>query len=125
MGVLGSLKNPVNENEFIAHIKKTFKTPLIRHSKLLGKPIKKVALLGGSGSFAINAAIRKQADVFLTSDLKYHNFFMAENKIVLMDIGHYESEQFTKNLIFDFLKEKLSSFAVVLSSINTNPVNYS
>ena len=125
MGVLGSLKKPINENEFIAHIKKTFKTPLIRHSKLLGKPIKKVALLGGSGSFAINAAIRKQADVFLTSDLKYHNFFMAENKIVLMDIGHYESEQFTKNLIFDFLKEKLSSFAVVLSSINTNPVNYS
>ncbi len=58
-------------------------------------------------------------------DLKYHNFFMAENKIVLMDIGHYESEQYTKNLIFDFLKEKLSSFAVVLSSINTNPVNYS
>ena len=125
MGVIGSLKKPVNENEFISLLKKNFKTPLIRHSKLLNKPIKKVALLGGSGSFAINSAIKKQADVFLTSDLKYHNFFMAENKIVLMDIGHYESEQFTKNLIFDFLKEKLSSFAVVLSTLNTNPVNYS
>ena len=125
MGVLGSLKKPINENVFISLLKKTFKTPLIRHSKLLGKPIKKVALLGGSGSFAINSAISKQADVFLTSDLKYHNFFMAENKIILMDIGHYESEQFTKNLIFDFLKENLSSFAVVLSTINTNPVNYS
>ena len=125
MGVFGSLKKSLSENDFIELLKKTFKTPLVRHSKLLGKPIKKVALLGGSGSFAINSAIKKQADVFLTSDLKYHNFFMAENKIVLMDIGHYESEQYTKNLIFDFLKEKLSSFAVVLSSINTNPVNYS
>ena len=125
MGIFGSLKKSLSENDFIELLKKTFKTPLIRHSKLLGKPIKKVALLGGSGSFAINSAIKKQADVFLTSDLKYHNFFMAENKIVLMDIGHYESEQYTKNLIFDFLKEKLSSFAVVLSSINTNPVNYS
>ena len=125
MGVFGSLKKSLSENDFIELLKKTFKIPLIRHSKLLGKPIKKVALLGGSGSFAINSAIKKQADVFLTSDLKYHNFFMAENKIVLMDIGHYESEQYTKNLIFDFLKEKLSSFAVVLSSINTNPVNYS
>ena len=76
-------------------------------------------------TLSINSAISKQADVFLTSDLKYHNFFMAENKIILMDIGHYESEQFTKNLIFDFLKENLSSFAVVLSTINTNPVNYS
>ena len=125
MGVFGSLKKSLSENDFMELIKKTFKTPLIRHSKLLGKPIKEVALLGGSGSFAINSAIKKQADVFLTSDLKYHNFFMAENKIVIMDIGHYESEQYTKNLIFDFLKEKLSSFAVVLSSINTNPVNYS
>ncbi len=125
MGVFGSLKKSFSENDFIELLKKTFKTPLVRHSKLLGKPIKKVALLGGSGSFAINSAIKKQADVFLTSDLKYHNFFMAENKIILMDIGHYESEQYTKNLIFDFLKEKLSSFAVVLSSINTNPVNYS
>ena len=125
MGVFGSLKKSLSENDFMELLKKTFKTPLIRHSKFLGKPIKKVALLGGSGSFAINSAIKKQADVFLTSDLKYHNFFMAENKIVLMDIGHYESEQYTKNLIFDFLKEKLSSFAVVLSSINTNPVNYS
>ena len=125
MGVFGSLKKSLSENDFIELLKKTFKTPLVRHSKLLGKPIKKVALLGGSGSFAINSAIKKQADVFLTSDLKYHNFFMAENKIVLMDIGHYESEQYTKNLIFDFLKKKLSSFAVVLSSINTNPVNYS
>ena len=125
MGVFGSLKKSLSENDFMELIKKTFKTPLIRHSKLLGKPIKKVALLGGSGSFAINSAIKKQADVFLTSDLKYHNFFMAENKIVIMDIGHYESEQYTKNLIFDFLKEKLSSFAIVLSTINTNPVNYS
>ncbi len=125
MGLLGSLEKSLNENEFISLIKKTFKTPTVRHSKLLNKTIKKVALLGGSGSFAIDSTIKQNADVFITSDLKYHNFFMAENKIVVMDIGHYESEQFTKNLIYDFLKKKLSNFAIVLSNINTNPVNYS
>ncbi len=78
-------------------LKSTINCQVIKHSSFLNKPIKKVAVLGGSGSFAIQAAISKNADVFLTSDLKYHDFFKAENKIVLADIGHYESEQFTKN----------------------------
>jgi putative NIF3 family GTP cyclohydrolase 1 type 2 len=96
----------------------------IRHSSLLGKSIKKVAVLGGSGSFAIKNAIQAGADVFLTSDLKYHNFYEAENQMVLADIGHYESERYTKNYIVDYLKEKITNFAIVLSEENTNPVKY-
>ena len=96
----------------------------IRHTTLLKDPIKKVAVLGGSGSFAIAAAKQQKADVFITSDLKYHQFFQAENQLILMDIGHYESEQFTKNLIYDFLSKKMPNFAIVLSNINSNPVNY-
>ena len=82
-------------------------------------------MLGGSGSFAIDEAIKQKSDVFLTADIKYHQFFKSEDNILLIDIGHYESEQFTKKLIYDYLKEKLTSFAVVLSSTKTNPVNYS
>jgi len=96
----------------------------IRHSQLLGKPIQKIAVLGGSGSFAIKNAIQANVDVFLTSDLKYHNFYEAENQIVLADIGHFESERYTKNYIVDFLKEKITNFAIVLSEENTNPVKY-
>ena len=96
----------------------------IRHSELLNKPVKKVAVLGGSGSFAIKNAKHSGADVYLTADLKYHDFYQAENQILLADIGHYESERFTKNYIVDFLKEKITNFAVVLSEENTNPVKY-
>jgi putative NIF3 family GTP cyclohydrolase 1 type 2 len=92
--------------------------------KLLGKKIKKVAVLGGSGSFAIKNAIQANADVFLTADLKYHDFYQAENQTVLADIGHFESERYTKNYIVDFLKEKITNFAIVLSEENTNPVKY-
>ena len=99
-------------------------TKLIRHSKLIKKKIKKIAVLGGSGSFAIESAIQKKADVLITADLKYHDFFKANNKIILMDIGHYESEQYTKKLIFDHLTKKIPSFACVLSRVKTNPINY-
>ena len=91
---------------------------------MLGKSIKKVAVLGGSGSFAIKNAIQAGADVFLTADLKYHNFYESENQIVLADIGHFESERYTKNYIVDYLKEKITNFAFVLSEENTNPVKY-
>ena len=90
----------------------------------LNKPIKKVALLGGSGSFAIDTAKHLNADVYISSDFKYHDFFKAENELVLADIGHYESEQFTKNLIVDYLTKKFRNFAIVLSEKNTNPINY-
>jgi putative NIF3 family GTP cyclohydrolase 1 type 2 len=90
----------------------------------LGKPIKKVAVLGGSGSFAISNAKQAGADIFLTADLKYHNFYEAENQLVLADIGHFESERFTKNYIVDFLKKKILNFAIIFSEENTNPVKY-
>ena len=124
MGMLGELKKPMQEEAFLKYLKVKMNTNAIRHSNLLNKPIKKVAVLGGSGSFAINAAKAMGADVFVTADLKYHDFFSAEDKIILVDIGHYESEQYTKNGLVAHLKKKITNFAVVLSNTNTNPVKY-
>ncbi len=90
----------------------------------VNKKIKRVAVLGGSGSSAIQAAKRAKADAYITADLKYHDFFSAENQLLLVDGGHYETEQFTKYKIADFLKEKLPNFAIILANTNTNPVNY-
>ena len=124
MGMLGALEKEIDELTFLSILKSTFNCHNIKHSKLLNKPIKKVAVLGGSGSFAIADAIASSADVFVTSDLKYHDFFKSENKIILADIGHFESEQFTKNLIVSYLTKKISNFAIILSKINTNPIKY-
>ena len=124
MGRIGELEKSLNENEFIIYLKDKMKTNLIRHSRFIGKKIKKIAVLGGSGAFGIDKAISQNADAYVTADLKYHNFFEANNKIVLFDIGHFESEQFTKNLIHDYLSKKFPSFAIVLATTNTNPVNY-
>ena len=124
MGMIGELEKEVDQMAFLDQVKKTFNTGVIRHSALLQKPVKKVAVLGGSGSFAIENAKRTGADIFLTADLKYHDFFKAEGKLVLADIGHYESEQFTKNLLGSFLKKNFANFAVVLSNTDTNPIKY-
>ncbi|TYA53232.1 Nif3-like dinuclear metal center hexameric protein [Formosa maritima] len=124
MGMIGELENDMSEKEFLNLLKTNMNTECIRHSKLLQNNIKKIAVLGGSGSFAIAAAKAANADVFITSDLKYHDFFRAENQIVLADIGHYESEQFTKNLLVAYLTKKITNFAIVLSRTNTNPVKY-
>jgi dinuclear metal center YbgI/SA1388 family protein len=124
MGMIGELENPMNETDFLNFVKNKMQCGIIRHSALLDKTIKKVAVLGGSGSFAIKNAKHSGADVYLTADLKYHDFYQAENQIILADIGHFESERFTKNYIVDFLKEKITNFAVVLSEENTNPVKY-
>lgn len=124
MGMIGELKNDVDELSFLNNLKSTFNSQVIRHSSLISKPIKKVAVLGGSGSFAINAAIVAGADILVTSDLKYHDFYKAENSIILADIGHYESEQYTKNLLVSHLTKKISNFAIILSKINTNPIKY-
>jgi len=102
MGMIGEFKNPMDELPFLNHLKTKMNTEAIRHSSFLNKKIKKVAVLGGSGSFAIQAAKAQGADAFVTADLKYHDFFTAENKILLADIGHYESEQFTKNLLVEY-----------------------
>ncbi len=124
IGMIGEFKNEMSEQEFLKFLKTAMKTNCVRHSKLLGKPIKKVAVLGGSGSFAISSAKRKGADAYVSADFKYHDFFTAEKKILLADIGHYESEQFTKNLLVDYLTKKFSSFAIILSEKSTNPIHY-
>ncbi len=124
MGMIGEFENEMTETNFLEHLISKMKTKCVRHSALLDKSIKKVAVLGGSGSFAINAAKALGADAYVTSDLKYHDFFMAENKLLLADIGHYESEQYTKNLLVAYLTKKIPNFAIVLSNTNTNPVKY-
>ncbi|HLA54904.1 MAG TPA: Nif3-like dinuclear metal center hexameric protein [Flavobacterium sp.] len=124
LGMIGELPTALTERDFFQKVKDDMKIDYIRHSEFLNKNIKKVAVLGGSGSFAISNAIAAGADAFLTADLKYHNFYEAENKILLADIGHYESERYTKNYIVDFLQKKITNFAIILSEINTNPVKY-
>ena len=105
-------------------VKERFGAKGIRHTALLGKPVKKVAVCGGAGSFLIKAAIRQKADVYVTADIKYHEFFDAEGRLVIADIGHYESEQFTIDLLHDLLVEKFPTFAVLKTKVNTNPVRY-
>ena len=124
MGMIGELDQEMSEVDFLAFAKAQFKTGGIRHSQLLGKTVKKIAVLGGSGAFAIKSAKAQGADVLVTSDLKYHDYYQAENRILLCDVGHYESERYTKNLICDYLREKISTFAIILSEENTNPINY-
>lgn len=123
-GMVGYLPNPVDEVSFLKNVKTTFNCGVIKHTALLNKPISKVAVCGGSGFFLLPDAIAAQADIYITADVKYHEFFDADSKIVLTDIGHYESEQFTKDLLFAELSNNFSTFAVHISSISTNPVNY-
>ncbi|CAL2104451.1 GTP cyclohydrolase 1 type 2 homolog [Tenacibaculum sp. 190130A14a] len=124
MGMIGEFNSPMNESDFLQFVKSTFKTGCVRHSEKLNKPIKTVAVLGGSGSFAIGNAIKAGADAYISADFKYHEFFKAEKRILLADVGHYESEQFTKNLLVDYLNKKFSSFAIILSEESTNPIYY-
>jgi dinuclear metal center YbgI/SA1388 family protein len=131
LGMVGELETEMNETEFLQLVKERMICGGIRHSQFLGKPIKKVAVLGGSGSYAIKNAIQSGADAYLTADLKYHNFYEAENQLLLADIGHFESERYTKNYIVDYLTKKILNFApalpsgrIMLSEENTNPVKY-
>ena len=124
MGMIGELSTEMDEKEFLIFLKKTMQTDCVRHSAFINKKIKKVAVLGGAGSFAINNAKMAGADAYVSADFKYHEFFKAENSILLADIGHYESEQFTKKLLVDYLTKKFSNFAVVLSEKSTNPIYY-
>jgi len=123
-GVIGDLTTPVSGQELLRTIKDLFGCGVVRHTALLGKPVQKVALCGGSGAFLIRKAIASGADFYITSDVKYHEFFDAEGKMVIADIGHYESEQFTIDLIYDLIVKKFPTFAVLKSGVNTNPVKY-
>lgn len=123
-GMIGELGTEMTESEFLGHLKKTFNSACIRHTALKGKSVKKVAFCGGAGSFLLNSAKSQGADFFVTGDFKYHEFFDAEGQIVIADIGHYESEQYTVNLLADILKKNFATFAVHLTETNTNPINY-
>lgn len=123
-GMIGELDKEMDETAFLALLKEVFKTECIRHTKLFNKPIKKVAWCGGSGSFLLHKAKSQNADIYITGDFKYHEFFDAEDQIVIADIGHYESEQYTIELISELIRKKIPTFAPYLTEQNTNPVNY-
>jgi dinuclear metal center YbgI/SA1388 family protein len=123
-GLIGDLEKPVPEAQFLKDLKDNFRIPVIKHSPLTGKPVFRVALCGGSGSFLISNALQKGAGFFVSADIKYHAFFEGEKEMVIADIGHYESEQFTIGLLYQVILKKFPNFAVLKSGIVTNPVNY-
>ena len=123
-GLSGDLENEMEEGTFLVLLKKVFGLELIRHTPFTGKAVRKVALCGGAGSFLISAAVASGADFYITGDIKYHEFFDANGRLVIADIGHYESEQFTIDLLFDILKAKFPTFAVQKSGVKTNPLCY-
>lgn len=123
-GLLGELPQPISEADFLNQIKAIFGVPVVRHTNFLDKQVKKVAICGGAGSFLISKALASGADVFVSADFKYHEFFEANNQILIADIGHYESEQFTINLLQELLANKFPTFAVLKTAVKTNPVHY-
>jgi hypothetical protein len=123
-GMLAELPNALSESEILEQIKTIFKVPVIRHSALLKQPIKKVALCGGAGSFLITNALEAGAQLFITADVKYHQFFDANQQMLIVDIGHYESEQFTMQFLLDNLREKFPTFASLKTTVQTNAVHY-
>jgi hypothetical protein len=123
-GVIGKLETPVAVQDFLQTIKDTFGSGVIRHTSLIDKPVTKVALCGGSGAFLIRKALALGADIYITADVKYHEFFDAEGKMVMADIGHYESEKFTIDLLHDLIAKNFPTFAVLKTGVNTNPIQY-
>jgi dinuclear metal center YbgI/SA1388 family protein len=123
-GIVGELDEEEDELIFLNRIKGIFNVPTIRHTNLLNKKIKRVALCGGSGSSFLSDAISTAADVYISGDFKYHEFFDAGNRILIADIGHFESEQFTKDIFYEIITKKIPTFAVQISDSKTNPINY-
>jgi dinuclear metal center YbgI/SA1388 family protein len=123
-GMVGYLQEEMNCNDFLKMVKTNMQASVLRHTAQLDRKIKKVAVCGGSGSFLLKNAIAAGADAFVTADFKYHEFFDAEGKIMIVDIGHFESEQFTSNLLIENIQEKFPNFAIRLTERNTNPINY-
>lgn len=123
-GMIGELSGAWDELVFLTHIKKQMNAQVIRHTDLRNRQIKKVAVCGGSGSFLLKHAISAGADIFITADFKYHEFFDADKKLIIADIGHFETEQFTQELLSEIITEKFANFAIRLTEINTNPIKY-
>lgn len=123
-GMIGEFDDGIEIDAFLTHLKGIFKVPLLKHTKKITKTVKKVAFCGGAGNFLLKDAIKQKADVFLSADFTYHKYFDAENKIVICDIGHYETEQFTPEIFYEVITKKFPTFALHLSNVNTNPINY-
>ena len=123
-GLVGELESPLEEEALLGRLCALFQVPVVRHTRLTGKPVKKVAVCGGAGSGLISNALSAGVHFYITSDVKYHEFFDANDRMVLADIGHFESEQYTVDLLIDVLREKFSNFAVLKSDTRTNPVHY-
>ncbi|GAE15516.1 Nif3-like dinuclear metal center hexameric protein [Bacteroides pyogenes] len=123
-GLVGELEEPETELEFLKRIKRIFEVECLRHNKLSGREIEKVALCGGAGAFLLPEAIRSGADVFITGEIKYHDYFGHEEEILMAEIGHYESEQYTKEIFYSIIRDLFPNFTLQLSKINTNPIKY-
>ena len=123
-GIVGELVEPEDEIHFLNRLKLIFNAQAIRHTNLFGKKIKRIALCGGSGSSFLPDAIKANADIYISGDFKYHEFFDYQKQILIADIGHFESEQFTKDIFFEIITKKMSTFAVQISDSKTNPINY-
>ena len=123
-GVIGELKEEQDELSFLLGMKESMQVSVVKHTQLLGQKVRKIAVCGGVGGFLLRDAIKSGAQIFITSDYKYHEFFDANDQIVIADIGHYESEQFTINLLQELISRKFTTFAAHCTKLNTNPVNY-
>ena len=123
-GMIGQLKDPLDVEDFLLLLKRSFNLEQVKYTPIQNRKIKQVAVCGGSGSFLIKVAKKAGADAFVSADIKYHEYFDSEGNILIADIGHYESEVFTKELIFELLKKKFSNIALQLSEVNTNPIKY-
>lgn len=122
--MIGFLNKPMPEADFLTIVKGVFNAGCVKYSPLTSRGVQKVAFCGGSGNFLISAALTAGADVYITGELKYHDYFLAEGKILLIEAGHYETEQYTSQLLYEIVKEKFTTFATRISNIRTNPVNY-
>lgn len=123
-GMVGMLEKPMKTKDFMALLKQQFRLKVIRHTNIVKEEVQRIAVCGGSGSFLLKEAKAQNADVFITADFKYHEFFDAENQLLILDIGHYESEQFTSEFLMREMNKKFLNFAVFLTEVNTNPVQY-
>jgi len=123
-GMIGDMQSSMEMSAFLQYIKKKMQVSTLKHTKQLDRPVKKVAVCGGSGSFLLSRAISAQADVYISADFKYHEYFDAEDHLMIVDIGHYESERFTIDLLYERIRNNFSNFAAHCTKINTNPVKY-
>ena len=123
-GIIGHLKNPTSTDLFLESVKEKMKADCLKHTEVLTESVQKIAVCGGSGSFLLEQAIAENCDVFISADFKYHQFFDANNQIVIIDIGHFETEQFTIDLLVEIISNNFSNFAAQFTKVNTNPVKY-